>query len=206
MNWAFIISAFAAIFSVVNPISKILIFPMLTEGFSRPEQKKVITSAVLFSFVMFLTFGLLGGYLFSTLGVDYLALRLTGAVVLFKIGFDMIQGQIPKTKPSEDERDEVAEKAMVGIFPLGIPFIAGPSALITVMLYMNEAPTVIDSIAVIFVVLAVCLITFLFLIESRQVYERIGKVGVMASMRIMGMILLSIAIQMFVDSYFLLVG
>ncbi|MCK4718170.1 MAG: NAAT family transporter [Thermoplasmata archaeon] len=199
MDHAFVIAAFAAIFSIVNPISKIIIFPMVTKGFNKEERDSALSTAVIFSFLLFMGFGLFGKYLFGSLGVGYNALRLTGAVILFKIGFEMLQGQLPKTKPSEEERDEVADKKMVGIFPLAMPFIAGPAALITVMLYVSEAPGTLEGILVLAATAAVCLITFVFLYYAHVIYDKIGKVGILASVRIMGMILLAIAFQMFIN-------
>jgi len=200
MDAAFVIAAFVAIFAIINPISKIVFFPIITMDYTKEEKRAVISTAVLYSTIILLGFGLIGQQLFGVLGVSIPALKLTGAVVLFKVGLDMLQGQIPRTKYSKKEGDEAIEKRAVGVFPLAIPFIAGPGGIITVMLYVSSAPSVIDSLLVLVSVTVVLAITLVVLIYADKIADRIGKVGVTASMRLMGMILLAIGLQMFLST------
>jgi len=206
MDLIYLSSAFIAIFSVVNPISKVVFFPLVTEGFSGQEKRTVILLAVYSSFLIFLFFGIFGKYLFLGLGVSYEALRLTGALIIATIGFDMLQGKVPRTRPSKSEREEVEAKRMVGVFPLAIPFISGPGSIITVMLYTASAPTWLEAVAVLAIVGIVLVITFIFLYYADRIAARIGKVGVLSAMRLMGMILLAIGFQMGIDSVLLLTG
>lgn len=200
MDVAFIISAFAAIFVVVNPISKVIIFPMLTEGYTKEERVQTISIATTASFVTFVTFGIFGRFIFSALKVDYNALRFTGAIIMLLIGLDMIQGKMARTKPSPEETKEVEEKRMVGIFPLAIPFISGPAGIITVMLFLAEAPGIVEGVMVLVAVAAVCMITMFALLESPKIFSRIGTVGIRASSRIMGLIILAIGFQMLLNA------
>ena len=200
MDVTFVISAFTAIFIVVNPISKVVIFPMLTEGYTSEERMATLAISIYASFLLFAVFGIFGHFLFGALGVGYNALRLTGAVVLFKIGFDMLQGQLPKTKPGVEETAEAAEKKMVGIFPLAVPFISGPAALITVMLYVSEAPGNTEGVLVFVSTAIVCLITLACLYYANDIFDRIGRVGILTTVRIMGMILLAISLQMMINA------
>ena len=200
MDAAFVISAFAAIFSVINPITKVIFFPMLTEGFTKQEKRQVATLAVNFSFGVLLLFGLFGIYLFQALNVELSTLRIVGGIVIAKIGFDMLQGQIPRTKQAPGELESLADKKEIGIFPLAIPFIAGPGAIITVLTFTSTAPDVTELILVLVSVLVVCVITLIMMLYSERTFKKLGKVGVFAVMRIMGMILLAIGVQMILDS------
>ncbi len=200
MDWGFIVSAFAAIFVVVNPISKVIIFPSLTEGYTKEERVRTISIAVTASFVTFVAFGIFGRFIFDALNVDYNALRFTGALVMLIIGLDLIQGKMARTKPQPEETKEVEEKDMVGIFPLAIPFISGPAGIVTVMLYLAEAPGVIEGTMVLVTCAVVCIITMLLLLESQMIYERIGSVGIKASGRLMGLIILAIGFQMLMNA------
>jgi multiple antibiotic resistance protein len=200
MELAFVVSAFVAIFSVINPITKVIFFPMLTDGFTKQEKKEVASLAVNFSFLVFLAFGLFGIYLFRALNVELGTLRIVGGIVIAKIGFDMLQGQIPRTKQAPGELESLADKKEIGIFPLAIPFISGPGAIITVLTFTSTAPDVPELILVLVSVLVVCIITLIMMLYSEGVFKRLGKVGVFAVMRIMGMILLAIGVQMILDS------
>lgn len=194
------VSAFAAIFVVVNPISKVIIFPSLTEGFTKEERVMTISVAVSASFIVFVTFGIFGRFLFDALNVDYNALRFTGALIMLIIGLDLIQGKMARTKPAPEETREAEEKKMVGIFPLAIPFISGPAGIITVMLYLAEAPGPFEGIMVLVTCAVVCFITMLLLLESPLIYNRIGSVGIKASGRLMGLIILAIGFQMLMNA------
>ncbi len=199
MNYTFVISAFVAIFSIVNPITKVIFFPMLTEGFTRDEKKQVASLAANFSFLVFLAFGLFGIYLFQALNVSLTTLEIVGGMVIVKIGFDMLQGQVPRTKQTPAEMESLVDKKEIGIFPLAIPFISGPAAIITVITYTSTAPGVLELIMVLVSVLIVCVITLVMMLYSERVFARLGRVGVFAVMRLMGMVLLAIGVQMLVD-------
>jgi len=196
LNISFVIAAFVAIFSVVNPFSKVIFFPMITHGLDGREKRNIIVLAVYMSFLIFLGFALLGGLLFESLGVSLISLRLAGGVIMFKIGWDMLQGVIPKMKPSQDEWDEITEKRLIGVFPLAIPFISGPASIATIVTYMSTSPGFTEQMLVIVSTGLVCLITGVFLHYSDVIFNRIGKVGVFAAMRIMGLIILAMSIEM----------
>ena len=173
---------------------------MLTEGFTKQEKSQVATLAVNFSFGVLLLFGLFGIYLFQALNVQLSTLRIVGGIVIAKIGFDMLQGQIPRTKQAPGELESLADKKEIGIFPLAILFIAGPGAIITVLTFTSTAPDVAELVLVLVSVLAVCIITLVMMLYSEGVFKKLGKVGIFAVMRLMGMILLAIGVQMILDS------
>lgn len=199
-NFGFLIAAFTAIFIVINPISKVPFFLILTKGFSREEKSKVILNAIKASAPLLVAIAIGGMYLFQAFNVSFLALKFVGAIVLLSMGFDMLKGQVPQFKSSDDERQEAVEKEMVGVVPLGIPMMAGPGTMITVMLYMSETTNISEYLFIIGFILITCLITYLLLIESDAIFKRMGNVGLQTIMRVMGILIAAIGIQVFLDA------
>ncbi len=199
-NIALMIAAFAAIFITVNPISKVPFFIVLTEGYTREEKKVVILNAIKVSTAVLLLFAVFGRFLFDAFNVEFLALKFVGAAVLIKIGYDMLMGQISKFKSTDEERKECIDKGIVGVVPLGIPMISGPGAMITAMIYMGESSGFLEWGFIVLSILITLVITYVLLVESHVIYRRMGKLGITATMRIMGILIASIGVQMLLNN------
>ena len=199
-NLALMVAAFAAIFITVNPISKVPFFIVLTDGYTREQKKRVIINAIKVSTAVLVLFALLGKFLFDLFNVEFLALKFVGAAVLIKIGYDMLMGQISKFRSTDEERQHAIEEGTVGVVPLGIPMISGPGAMITAMIYMGEASGSLEWGFIIFSILATIAFTYLLLVESQAIYRKMGKLGITATMRIMGILIASIGVQMMLNN------
>ena len=199
-NLALMVAAFAAIFITVNPISKVPFFIVLTDGYSREEKKIVILNAIKVSLAVLLLFAVFGKFLFDAFNVEFLALKFVGAAVLIKIGYDMLMGQISGFKSSHEERQEAIDKGIVGVVPLGIPMISGPAAMITAMIYMGESSGILEWAFIAISIVITLAITYVLLVESQYIYEKMGKLGITATMRVMGILIASIGVQMFLNN------
>ena len=110
----------------------------------------------------------------------------------------MLYGDTPGTKSTDKEKQESLEKEMLGVIPMGIPMIAGPGAISTVMLYVSEGN--IEHTIIVFLTIAVTMgITWILLRNAEKVFQRLGRVGSMAISRIMGLILAAVAIQFLIN-------
>ena len=126
------------------------------------------------------------------------AFRIAGGLLLFRVAFNMLYGVTPGTKSTEKEKEETLEKEMIGIVPMGIPLLAGPGAISTVMLY-NSQGNMISSIIVFISIFATLSITYVLLRNVDRIFNRLGRVGSLAISRIMGLILAAIAIQFIIN-------
>ncbi len=199
-NISLMIAAFAAIFITINPISKVPFFILLTQGYTRDEQKVVIMNAVKVSLMVLIPFALFGKFLFDAFNVEFLALKFVGAFVLIKIGYDMLMGQIPQFKSSQEEKDEAIEKGMVGVVPLAIPMMAGPGAMITAMIYMGQGTNFLEWGFIVFCLIITVMVTYVLLMESQYIFDKMGNLGITATMRVMGILIASIGVQMMLDN------
>ncbi len=199
MSTQFAIEAFVAIFAIVNPIGNIPFFVTLTQGYSPKEKKDVIMKVVIVAIAVLVIFGLIGNYIFMLFGITIPAFGIAGGILLLSIAFSMLHGQKPRTKLTQQDKEEALAREAVGIVPLGIPMFAGPGAITTIMIYMSRQTGVFDMFAVFASIFATMAVSFILLTYSDGIFSKMGRMGALAISRIMGLILAAIAIQFIID-------
>lgn len=192
------LTVFTAIFAIVDPMGNIPIFYTLTERFSREERLRIAKKAVISATIALIVFGLVGNYIFMVFSITIPGFRIAGGILLFRVAFSMLYGSTPGTKTTDKERDESLEKEMIGVIPMGIPLLAGPGAISTVMLY-NSQGDLFNSVIVFISIFATFLLTYFLLRNVDRIFLRLGKVGSLAISRIMGLILAAIAVQFIIN-------
>ena len=198
IDYMYAITVFTAIFAIVDPMGNIPIFYTITERFTREERILIAKKAVIAAIITLVVFGLIGQYIFTLFSITIPAFRIAGGLLLFRVAFNMLYGVTPGTKSTEKEKEETLEKEMIGIVPLGIPLLAGPGAISTVMLY-NSQGNLGSSIIVFLSIFATLMITYFLLRNVDRIFNRLGRVGSLAISRIMGLILAAIAIQFIIN-------
>ncbi len=197
----FTVGTFGAIFAIVNPLGATSFFVVLTRDYPSDLKKRVIKRALIAASVTLVVFGLLGNYIFMLFGTSIPAFRIAGGIILFAIGFSMVQGERPKSQLTAKDREEALQKEVVGVVPLGIPMLAGPGAITTVLVLTAEAANPLDLLKIgiiLAVIAAIMAITFLLLIYSERVFDRLGRMGMYAFTRIMGLLLAAVAVQLII--------
>ncbi|MEE8183367.1 MAG: NAAT family transporter [Thermoplasmata archaeon] len=202
----FALSAFAAIFAIVNPVGNLTFFVALTEGYTPELKRKVINKVILVASVTLLVFAVLGNYIFMVFHTSIPAFRIAGGILLFSIAFVMVWGGRPGTKLTDRDRSEALEKEAVGAVPLGVPMFAGPGSITTVMVFMAEAssPTldIVKAVVIVAAIMATMAISYVLLLYSGRITRRMGRIGALAFSRIMGLILAAIAMQIILVGIF----
>ena len=194
----FAIGTFVAIFAIVNPIGATTFFVALTKGYTKKLRRRVVDKAVLAATLTLVLFAFLGNYIFAFFGTSIPAFRIAGGILLFSVAFSMIQGERPKSQLTAQDQKDALEKEAVGIVPLGIPMLAGPGAITTVMVLMAEASAPVDPVKVAIIVVDILVtmaITFAMLSRADRIFKRIGRMGAYAFARVMGIILAAVAVQ-----------
>jgi len=196
---SFAITTFVALFAIVNPLGAMTFFVVLTRSYPKEMKARVMQKAVLAATITLLVFAFVGNYIFFLFGTSIPAFRIAGGILLFSIAFSMMQGERSRTQLTAQDRQEALEREAVGVVPLGIPMLAGPGAITTVMVLMAEASSPgfdVPRIALIVVsILVTMAVTWLALRNADRVFHRIGRMGAYAISRIMGLILAAIAVQ-----------
>ena len=96
--------------------------------------------AVVTCFVVLASFGIAGSFIFKLFGITLPAFKIAGGIILALIGLDMVQARRSRTEETPGDTEESLEKEDVGIIPLGIPMLAGPGSISTVMVLVSQAP------------------------------------------------------------------
>lgn len=183
-------TVFLGFFAIMNPIANTAVFAGLVGDKTKAEQTKIAAKALILTFCVILCFSVLGKTIFHMFGITISALRITGGILVFLVGYHMLNGQGSKLHSAESHND-----ADIAISPLAVPLLAGPGTIATAMNYSSsgEATGIIITVAV-FALL--CLITFFCFVFSSNIIHIIGKAGISIVTRLMGLILAVIGTQM----------
>ncbi|MCJ7802281.1 MAG: YhgN family NAAT transporter [Candidatus Marinimicrobia bacterium] len=184
-----IISSAVVLFLVMDPLGNIPIFLSLLKDIEPKRRWKIISRELLIALVILLIFLFFGQRILDLLQLESESVSIAGGIILFIIGIRMI---FPSRRGVMGDQLE-GEPFIV---PLAIPLIAGPSALATLLLLVNSDPT--NMLNWLYVLLIAWTLTAVILLSAPIFYKILGKRGLAAIERLMGMILIMIAVQMLV--------
>jgi len=198
MDILFAVSVLVAIIAIVNPIGAVSFFTGLTQGCNKEEKKEIAKKAILTATLVLIIFGLIGQYIFMVFSITIPAFRIAGGLLLFRVAFNMLYGVTPGAKITDKEKEESLEKELTAIVPMGIPMMAGPGAISTVMLYVSQG-NLSNNLIVFISVICTMALTYVLLRNADKIFDRLGRVGSLAISRILGLILAAVAIQFIVN-------
>ena len=191
--------AFGSLFSIVDPFAALPIFLALTGSHSRDSQTKTALRASFTCFAILGSFGIAGTFIFTFFSITLAAFKISGGILLFAVGLEMMRAKQSDTRSTKEERSEAESKEDVGIIPLGLPLLSGPGSIATVMVLVGKAKTLEHRIAVYLAITAVSVSAFLILRSAGVVSRVLGRTGINVISRIMGLILAATATQFVID-------
>ncbi len=199
---SFALLTFSSIIIVVNPLAATLIFVSLTGTMDQATKLKVARDASQFALIILLIFTVAGGWILQLFGISIEAFRIAGGLLLFGIGMDMVYAKTSRTKMTATEKYEGQDADDIAVMPLAIPMITGPGAITSAIVLMNEAMGMsVAAIAVVPLAAGAAIgITYYMMQNADVIVRRIGQREYRAVNRLMGMLLIAIAIQ------FILIG
>jgi len=171
------------------------VFMTMTATLTPKERKQTALKAVLVAFGSLLFFAFSGQLLFKFFGISVNSFRMVGGVIFFMMGYDMLQARLSKTKVRSSEAKSYLTD--ISITPLAIPMIAGPGSITNSIVLMESASSLLEKVILVSVIGAVLALTFLILASSSKISEKLGETGNKVLMRIMGLIVMVIAIEFF---------
>jgi len=191
---SFAITVVVGFFAIMNPITNTTIFVEMVEGYGSAEKKKIAKTASITAFIIVIAFALLGKYIFSAFGITIPAFKITGGILIFFVGFEMIQSK--KSKIHSNHTIEVDEG--IAISPLAIPIMAGPGTIVTAMNYVTSADYV--HIAIVIIAFAIMIAaTYLCYRASDLIVRKLGKNLITVFGKIMGLILAIMGTGMIIE-------
>ena len=193
---AFLITAFATLFVVIDPPGLVPMFIALTVGMDSARRKAMAKRACIIATVLLMLFGLAGETVLGFIGISMPAFRIAGGILLFLTALDMLFER--RTQRREGQHADPDHDPSV--FPLATPLIAGPGAIATMILLVGQSgPGWGGTIAVMALLMAMMLATFLFLLASPLLERMLGRTGTIVITRLLGMLLAALSVQFVID-------
>jgi len=196
---AYMITAFVTLFVVVDPIAIAPIFLALTPGMTPQERERIARRAVLVGGLILVAFALAGEAILDFIGISMAAFRVAGGILLFLTALDMLFERRTKRREDSSTENDPTHAEDPSVFPLGIPLIAGPGAIASVILLVGEKPGGEGLITVFGILAVVLLMMYAMLRLSSYLEKRVGKVAINVFTRIFGMLLAALSVQFGLD-------
>jgi multiple antibiotic resistance protein len=195
----FSLLALSSVFFLVDPFAALPTFLAVTDGESPAKRLKTARKASLTAWVALTFFAVAGTYIFRLFGITLPAFEIAGGIILLLIGLDMLQAKRSPTQETTPEAKAASEKEDAGIVPMGIPMLAGPGAMTSVMVLVGQAQTRWQMVAIFGSITFTAAVCYLVLGSAAKVAKTLGETGIRILVRIMGLLLVALAVQYFVN-------
>jgi len=195
----FFIISFTSLFALVNPIGFSPMFISLVDELNSQEKKRIANKGVFTAGVTLITFLFIGEFIFQFFGITIEAFKIAGGILFMRSSFNLIEVKKSRTRTTPAEEESSLNKDDIAYTPIGIPLIAGPGAITSIMVLSTSNPSLIYKLILFTVIILVMLSTLIILRMSSKITQKIGTSGLRVIQRIMGIILLTISIQFIID-------
>lgn len=187
---------FTSFFTLTNPLGTMPVFLTMTNGLSEKQRQHIVKRATIVAFIILITFTLFGQFVFKFFGISTNGFRIAAGFIILKIGYDMIQARYSNAKLKDNEIKAYVND--ISITPLSIPMLCGPGAIANGIILMSDASTIELKFTLILTIAVVYLLSFIILSLSTRLVKFMGETGNNVMMRLMGLILMVIAVECFV--------
>lgn len=186
---------FTSFFTLINPLGAMPVFMTMTMDLDESERAKVARKASLVSFLIMMLFAISGDFLFRFFGISINSLRIVGGIIFLIMGMDMLQARLVKTKVKESEVRKYVND--ISITPLSIPMLCGPGAITNAIIMWNRATDWEMKLMMVVAVAIVITLVYCILRGSTRIIKILGETGNNVMMRLMGLIVMVIAVEFF---------
>lgn len=193
---------FVVFFVVVEPVSLVPLFASLTEGASREYRRRMAIRAVFVAGMIIVLFALSGAAFLKVMGISIDAFRIFGGLLLFLVALEMVFARESGTRTSTPEQEETRRRDDISVFPLAFPFLAGPGALTTILLWFGPvSPTAAPLMfaGLLAGAALVLLISLLCMLGAERLMRVLGVTGANVANRLLGVVLGALAVQFVID-------
>jgi multiple antibiotic resistance protein len=199
---SYFVLSLGSLFSVVDPFTAVPIFLALVGTQLRTVRVATAIRASVTCFVVLTAFGLAGNVIFGFFGITLSAFKIAGGILLFGIGFDMMRAKRSDTRATAKEATDAEAREDVGVIPLGVPLLAGPGAIATVMVLIGKAREVGERASLFVAIAVVSAVSLITLRSAEFVVRALGNTGLNIVGRVMGLILAAVATQFVIDGLY----
>ena len=198
-EFEFFILCLTTLFTLINPIGIAPILIVMTERFSKKERINIAWIGSITAFLTLVVFSIVGSVIFNIFGITIEAFQIMGGIIFFRNGLRMLEAKVGRSRTTPAEQEESQESNEIAISPIGIPLIAGPGAITASMLLSSQAPQLYSYGTLVFSIFLVLMVVYLILRNGDLIITVLGTNGMRVIQRLMGLILLVIAVQFIIS-------
>lgn len=195
----YLIFCLSTLFAVINPLGITPIFVAMTEKYNSETRSKIARKGIITGSMILIVFTLLGSIIFQFYGITVEAFQIMGGVIFFRSGMRMLDAKVGRSRTTESEREEFKDTDEIAISPIGVPLITGPGAITGVVILSGKAPTNFSVLVLLFSVIISMFIFYFILKAGNYIGQKIGIAGMRVIERMMGLILMVIAVQFIIN-------
>ena len=196
---AFTTLAFTSLLAIVNPLSAVPLYVTSTAELNDQQRASTLRIAVATGIIALVAFGLAGTYILRFFGITTYAFRIAGGLIFLGIGSDMLKARRSRDRTSRSEQEAAEQKSEVGIIPLGIPTLAGPGSITTVITLTAQADNRVELTGLYGAIVAVMVVSWMVLAVSPFIVKRVGRTGMNVMTRLMGLLIMVIGVQFIIE-------
>lgn len=189
-----LLSAYVTLFVIMDPPGTVPVFLGLTSAMTTKQRNRAARQAILVAGGVIVVFALFGQQLLSYMSISLPALQVAGGVLLFLVAMELLTGKMEGADPSPNGKVNVA------LVPLGTPLLAGPGAIVAVMVFAQQADTAPEWVALAVAILAIHVTVYLSMRFAGVVHRVLKDSGTILVSRIAGLLLAAIAAQLVADA------
>ena len=195
----YLLFCLSTLFTVVNPLGITPIFAAMTERFSNADQIRIARKGIITGSTVLIIFTLLGSFIFRFYGITVEAFQIMGGIIFFRSGLRMLDAQVGRSRTTQSERDEFKDSDELAISPIGVPLITGPGAITGVVILAGKGSSDLSIITLLVSVIITMTLFYWILRAGNVLAKRIGIAGMRVIERMMGLILMVIAVQFIIN-------
>jgi multiple antibiotic resistance protein len=197
MDWQKIIRDALVLFATIDPIAALMIFATVTAKVKKAQRARIALRAVMFSTLNLIGSAVLGQFILLGMGISLVSFQVAGGIVLFLFALQMIFGTLHHSFGQAKRGSDLA------IYPLAIPTIASPGAILAMILLTdNHLFSIPVQVATVGVAVLILGLTYLLFRQATRILARVGEPGAELIVRIMGLILAALSVQLIFDALF----
>ena len=189
---------FIGLVAIINPLGLLPVFVSLTSHQTPQERLKTNTTANLAVMIILWVSMFFGQVILDVFGISIASFRIAGGSLITLIAWSMLQGKLGEVRHNKEEKGESVAKESIAVVPLALPLMAGPGAISSTIVYASQFASPSQLLALSLVVVAFSLFSWLVFRAAPLLFRLMGKTGINVVTRIMGLIMMSLGIEIMV--------
>ena len=183
----------------MDPLGLIPLFLAFTIGQSDEQRRQIIRRSIIATTTILVISAVAGNHILNFFGIDINSFQVAGGILLMLIALNMLQAKGSLLRATVKEQNEAIEKEDISVVPLAMPLLAGPGTISIVIVFSSQMETIGAKLSLIGVIIAVSLTVWPILLLSKWIGQKLGSTGINITIRIMGLILASIAVKFIIE-------